>query len=66
MNVMELSRELSEIANVVETEEDPREASRRVGERIQQLKARGETVPAELEDLERRLLGECIAASQGR
>jgi hypothetical protein len=66
MNTMQLDRELRDLAKMIAAEEDPREASRRVSERIRRMQASGEAVPAEIERLERQLQVECIAASQGR
>lgn len=66
MSPGELNSEMRKLARVIETEDDPRYAISQVRARIQAIKAQGEMVPAEMVRLEQRLVGECIAASQGR
>ena len=50
----------------VEQTDDPRFAVRLVRERIAELNNCGEEVPEELTWMEKRLVAECIDASQGR
>ncbi|MCB1512241.1 MAG: hypothetical protein KDJ36_15180 [Hyphomicrobiaceae bacterium] len=66
MSPSELSSEIRHLARVIGDAEDPRQAIRTVRDRVQAIKAQGRSVPAEIKQIEKRLMDECIAASQGR
>lgn len=58
--------EIAEINTTIEEAEDPRASYRLVREKIRTHEQRGERVSEDLRRLERTLLAECNAASQGR
>lgn len=58
--------EIAEINSRIEEAEDPRECYQLVREKIKMRERRGESVPDDLLRLERTLLTECNAQSQGR
>lgn len=66
MSPGELNSEMRKLARVIENADDPRHAISQVRESIEAIKAQGQKVPAEMVRLEKRLVDECIAASQGR
>lgn len=61
-----VAEEVAEINSRMEQVDDPRECYRLVKERMAEHRARGEAIPSDLVLLERALLAECNAASQGR
>ena len=61
------SGELAELVHQMEqSEDDPRQCYALVKERITKIRASGRAIPDELKKLERRLVTECMQASQGR
>jgi len=61
-----VAREVAEINTRLDEVDDPRECYRLVRQRIAEHKSKGEIVPDDLALLEKSLLAECNAASQGR
>lgn len=61
-NNLQRSISLADLAD----SEDPRLAYARVQREIEALRARGTPVPEELKRLQRQLVSECAAVSQGR
>jgi hypothetical protein len=60
---------VAEVARLIESIEDddgPRAAYAALQARLRDLRERGEAVPTELEHLERKLVLDCCAMSQGR
>ena len=66
MTPAESREEVRVLLAKVEQADDPRFAVRLVRERIAELSNCGEDVPEELTWMEKRLVAECIDASQGR
>ena len=66
MNTGDFNGEMRKLAETLATEDDPREAARKVAERLQDIRTAGGDVPEEFVKLEQSLIDECIAASQGR
>lgn len=66
MTPAESREEVRVLLAKVEQTDDPRFAVRLVRERIAELNNCGEDVPEELTWMEKRLVAECIDASQGR
>lgn len=62
----QMQSEIAEINVKMEAIEDPRACWAMVQERIRQYRKQGTTVPEELARIERRLMAECLAESQGR
>lgn len=60
------TEEIAEINSRIEETEDPRACYQLVREKIKTRELRGEAIPDDLRRLERALLTECNAASQGR
>lgn len=58
--------EIAEINSKWDMAEDPRDCYRLVREKIKRHESRGEIIPEDLRRLERSLLAECRAESQGR
>lgn len=58
--------EIAEINTKLEMSDDPRDCYRLVREKIKRHEVRGEMIPEDLRRLERSLLAECNAESQGR
>lgn len=58
--------EIAEINTKLEMSEDPRDCYRLVREKIKRHEQNGEMIPEDLRRLERSLLAECNAESQGR
>lgn len=58
--------EIAEINSKIEELEDPRACYRLVREKIRTHEQKGERIPEDLRRLERTLLNECNAESQGR
>lgn len=54
------------VQQMEQSDEDPRRCYALVQERIREYRASGLKVPDDLSQLERRLMTECMAASQGR
>jgi chorismate mutase len=61
-----MQAEIAEISQRIDEIEDPRRCYALVQERIRRLRAEGTRVPADLERMERQLMVECLAESQGR
>lgn len=61
-----LKAEIAEINSRIESSDDPRECYQLVREKIRLHEARGEKIPEDLRRLERTLMTECNAESQGR
>ena len=61
-----MKAEIVEINSRIEEAEDPRECYQLVREKIRTHELRGEAIPDDLRRLERVLLTECNAESQGR
>lgn len=62
----QMQSEIAEISGQMEALEDPRQCYALVQERIRRYRDRGVTPPDELARMERQLLTECLAESQGR
>jgi len=62
----EVLRDIAEVNGRLDELEDPRECYAMVKDRIRQCQNAGELVPEDLKRLERSLLTECYAESQGR
>lgn len=62
----QMQSEIAKLNGQIEELEDPRECYALVAERIRQLRQQGSAVPEDLALIERRLLRECLAESQGR
>jgi len=62
----ELLHEIAEVNGRLDDLEDPRICYAMIQERIQACKKAGEEIPEDLRRLERSLLTECFAESQGR
>jgi hypothetical protein len=62
----QMQSEIASITGEVEDLEDPREAYALVQDRIRRYRLDGSRVPDELAQMERRLMRECMAQSQGR
>lgn len=62
----QMQAEIAQISGAMDRFDDPRESYRVVVERIREYRNSGAAVPEELTQMERRLMRECIAASQGR
>ena len=58
--------EIAEINSRIEDQEDPRDCIQLVREKMRTHEQRGEAIPDDLRRLERTLLTECNAQSQGR
>lgn len=58
--------EFADLSRQLEQSDDPRQGYRLVKERIQRHQQAGDAVPADLSRLERQLMVECMAESQGR
>lgn len=58
--------EVTALNQKVDALDDPRESYRLVRERIRQHRLSGKTVPEDLAILEKHLMRECMAESQGR
>jgi hypothetical protein len=61
-----MQAEIAQIAGQVDEIEDPRRGYALVKERISRLRDAGFQVPEDLARMERRLMVECLAESQGR
>ncbi len=66
MTPAEAREEVRSITDQIEQADDPRFGVRLVRARIEQLKASGEDVPEALMSMEKRLVADCVEASQGR
>ena len=66
MTPAEAREEVRSIVDQIEQADDPRFGVRLVRARIAQLKASGEDVPEALMSMEKRLVADCVEASQGR
>ena len=62
----QMQSEIAELNSELEDVEDPRECYAMVEERIRRYRQAGKKVPDDLALIERRLMNECMAASQGR
>lgn len=62
----QMQSEIAEISQRIDELSDPRRSYALVKERIGKMRQSGTKVPAELERLERSLMVECLAESQGR
>ncbi len=66
MNSEQMQAEIAEISNRIDSIDDPRQCYALVKERIRKHKEQGDIIPDELARMERMLLVECLAESQGR
>lgn len=66
MTPTEAREEVRSINAKLEQADDPRFGVVLVRERIEELKASGEDVPEALTSMEKRLVADCVEASQGR
>lgn len=65
--IQQMQSEIAELnSRLEELDEDPRACLILVKDRIGKYRAAGKRVPEELERIERRVVTECLAASQGR
>jgi chorismate mutase len=62
----QMQSEIAEINQKIDEIDDPRRCYAMVQERIQRLRQSGIVVPDELKRIERQLVAECLAESQGR
>ncbi len=62
----EMRAEIARINGAIETLDDPRECYALVVKQIHEYRQSGSVVPEDLTLIERCLMGECMAASQGR
>lgn len=62
----QMQSEIAEINQKIDEIEDPRRCYVMVQERIARLRQSGIIVPDELKRIERQLVAECLAESQGR
>jgi hypothetical protein len=62
----QMQSEVAELNVELEDMDDPRECYARVHAKIRQYRQAGLNVPEELALIEKRLMAECLAASQGR
>lgn len=62
----QMSSELRDLSEQMAQMDDPRQCYRLVKERISHYQQTGSDVPADLASLERQLMAECMAESQGR
>lgn len=62
----QMQSEIAELNSVLDDMDDPREAYAKVQARIRYYRQAGMTVPHDLTLIEKRLVTECMAASQGR
>jgi hypothetical protein len=62
----QMQSEIAEISRKIDEIEDPRRSYALVQERIQRMRRSGVMIPKDLERIERQLLVECLAESQGR
>ncbi|MGQ0671804.1 MAG: hypothetical protein ACT4N2_02825 [Hyphomicrobium sp.] len=62
----QMQSEIAEINRRIEQIDDPRQCWALVKERIGRLRQSGYSVPDELARIERQLMADCLAESQGR
>ncbi len=62
----QMSADVAELSKQFEQMDDPRQCYRLVKERIGQYQQTGNDIPSDLARLERQLMVECMAESQGR
>lgn len=62
----QMGTEIAELSSQIEEMDDPRQCYRLVKERITRYQQMGSDVPSDLASLERQLMAECMAESQGR
>lgn len=62
----QMQSEIADLSNQMEAIEDPRRCYALVKERIMGYRQKGVAVPRELALLEKQLMTECLAESQGR
>lgn len=62
----QMASEIASLSQQMEAMENPRDCYVLVRERIERIQQMGGGVPAELSRLEKSLLTECLAESQGR
>jgi hypothetical protein len=62
----QMQGEIAQLNSELEEMDDPREAYAKVQSKIGGYRRAGKTVPEDLALIEKRLMTECMAASQGR
>ena len=62
----EVEREIEEVNLRIDELDDPRACYAMIRERIRKHRLAGESIPEDLQRLERAMLAECLAESQGR
>jgi hypothetical protein len=62
----QMQSEIAELNSELEQTDDPRECYTKVQAKIRQYRQAGIQVPDDLALIEKRLMAECMAASQGR
>jgi hypothetical protein len=62
----QMQSEIAELNSAIEENDDPRECYALVQARIRNYRQAGAQVPDDLALMEKRLMTECMAASQGR
>ncbi len=62
----QMQSEIAEINHRIDELQDPRDCYALVQDRIRTYRSRGTAVPDDLQRLERQLMTECMAQSQGR
>lgn len=66
MSDHQMQSEIAALNSELDDVDDPREAYAKVQARIRRYRQAGMTVPTDLALIEKRLMTECMAASQGR
>jgi hypothetical protein len=66
MNTEQMQSEIADLNGQLESMTEPRQCYLLVQERIRQYRAAGWTIPEEIQMMERQLMVECLAESQGR
>jgi len=62
----QMQSEIAELNSELEETDDPRECYAKVQAKIRRYRQAGLSVPDDLRLIEKRLMAECMAASQGR
>lgn len=62
----QMQSEIAQLSGQLDQLDDPRECYALVQERIRSYRSSGDRVPDALSQIERRLMRECMAESQGR
>ena len=66
MNLEQMQSEIADLNGRLESISEPRQCYLLVQERIRQYRAAGWSIPEEIRTIEKQLMVECLAESQGR